>query len=389
MKPFGSKPRLPDRECFVRAAQSKPYIHRPSAATIELEDKEPRQNAWGMLGTGIFILGFCAVALFAFPDPADHQAALAGSAVFIPIGLGLAIFSVNLHVAFTRVGIAHDTVSWQRRNLFGVRSFEESLSSYLCITPLALTYSSDGELAGVIHYARLIHSVDPARDVVLPVRAQDGIQMILDRGGEREAFENLARNLDLPLATVRTDGNISFRHPDALDQSVYMQISDTPPKPADGSFPPKKYHLTVLPDGFDAVRTYRLYLLPFLGFSGSAALVHRFNHIINAGFGLPLVLFMFSLFMLAFSLTRFRLTLRSGILEQTTSIAWFRIQEKRMTLSEIEELGRIIDPLTRRGVLRIASDSATISWAEGDKTEVQGWFENAILRQFASIDKHS
>ncbi len=374
---------LPDRALFIRAAAARPWKHRASDASMELEDREPARNVWAMFGMGAFVIGFCAVALFAFPDTSSRGAALAGTLIFGPIGVGLILGGVNAKLAYVRLRVSGDRVSRESRNLFGRRAFDEPLSSYLCILPRALLHTSDRELAGAAHYARLVHASDPERDAVLLVHFQDEAQMILDAGGERGSFEALARTLDLPLATVSADGSVAFRNPDMLDRPLAAGPIKrlAVPTGSEALCPSRKYRIAALPDGFVATRTHPVYLVPFAGLAAATVLAVRFLALTDAGYNLPLVLGAFALFMLAFALTRSRLTLSGGELSLLQTVAWFRVQERRVPLSGIEELDIVHDPLLRRSVLRIASDAATISWAEGEPAEVQAWFRDAILRR--------
>ncbi len=378
---FGiGKPRTqPDRSTLQRMLKDAGVARRPSVALIELEDREPPASAWFMAGFGIFILCFCAVAIAAFPDPADREAAIAGSLIFGPIGIGMILGGVNQKLKWTRLTISGDRVSFDRRSILGRRGFSEALAAYGCILPRAVIQEQDGELSGVAYYAKLIHRTERRRDLVLLVREQGELAMLRDDGEERRHFEDLARKLELPLATLRSDGTLSLRFPDELDRPLReSQALDSPPSSGDpGPCPSKRFKISRQPEAFVASIGHPIYWLPFAGFAGSSIFALQAPG--EAGYALPLVLAFFSLFMLAFALTRSRLTLTADAIELCHSIAGFPIQKRALRLAGIEEADIVTNPVSRRRVLRVASDEGTIDWAEGETSEVQEWFRVALL----------
>ena len=237
---------------------------------------------------------------------------------------------INQRIELTTVCVANDTVSLERRNLFGTRNFEEPLNAYLCVLPLSSIVTSRGEMDGIAYYAKLVHGMDPSRDITLLVYSVSQLGMLAGPGNERKPYEDFARGMDLPLAAMGADGSATLRSPEELDLPLSERGPGSGPEPSgpERPFPSRKYRIEVRPDGFTAVRGYPVYWIPFAGFVAGAAAAGLFLKDTGARLGLPLTLGVFTLFMLAFSLTRARLTLTGDAVESVHTIAGFSVQNR-------------------------------------------------------------
>lgn len=318
------------------------------------------------------------------PGTEGREAAVYGTAIFGPIGVGLLIGGVAELYRRIRLTIRDDTVLYERRALFKPLSFSEPLGNYACVLPSSALSGSQHQAMRMAFYARLVHRTDDSRNTVLLIRVLDELGVHTDWGGERKPYEDFARSVNLPLATEAADGSITIRYPDELDMTIeefnratgIAPVEPGPPR----DFPTQRYRVSTQEDGFSAVRGYPVYWIPFAGFV-AAAIISGMLMVNDADLlGLPLVFTFFSLFMGTFALTKAKLELRDKTVIATYTAAGIRLVKQSIPLSEIEELVVASDPRYRKSVLRIASDRTTISWGAGDSDEELAWFKDALAR---------
>ncbi len=348
-----------------------------------------------MIGLAVFIVAFCAMA-FAASEPGSEgrEAALLGTLIFAPIGLALGVGGAATLYRRDTLHVSGDELRYERRSLFRPLAFSSSLADYACVLPSSAIRGQARREMRLAFYARLVHRDDDARNVVLLVRLLDELGMIGDAGGEREPYERLARSLDLPLATESADGIITLRYPDELDLSIGERAEAAgerayepgPERP----FPTRRYRVRVEPDGFSAERGYPVYLLPFVGLATASVLVLFVLPLPADPWGsIGLVLGAFSLFMLAFSLTRARLEVRGGSITVTHSVAGIIVIRQAASLARVEEVTVAKDPRYNGRALRVASDEATLTWAAGASPEELAWFKDEIHRRLGLAAKNT
>jgi len=384
------KPRIPRKDAARYAACRKASAGRLIAtsltggsASFDLVDKPPRGQAIFMMGFGLSIAAFLtALIIFSEGGSDNLKTAIVGTAIFGPIAVALSLGGAGSLYRRDTLSIKGDTLSYDKRSLFAARRFSDSLDNYACVLPESQIYGSAKREMRMAFYARLVHRSDDALNVAMLVRDLDELGMLTDRGGERGPYEALARSLDLPLATEAADGSVSIRHPDELDIPLAARASleAGPERP----FPSRRYRVTAEPGGFSAERGYPVYLIPFAGFVAAAAASLILIPDTDAKGGLFLVCCAFSLFMLAFSLTRARLTLRNRSVEALFTIAGIRVLKQTIPLDELEEVDYVKDPRYNARTLRLASDRTTIQWGQGDKPEELAWFRDAIVREIGT-----
>jgi len=356
------------------------------AAELHIVDIPSRGAGIMQIGLGLFTCGLIATGLaVSAPGSEGFEASLLASAIFGPVALALIVGGVATLYRRDTLDISRDMVSFKRRSLFLARSFKAQLGDYACVLPESTIYGESKREMRMAFYARLVHRDDDAKNVSLLVRDLGELEMMTDRSGERGPNEALARSLDLPLASESADGAVVIRYPAELDLpledfNAVAGIDYDQPGP-ERPFPTKRYRMTIEPGGFSAVRGFPVYLIPFAGFVAAAAASIILIPDAEAKGGLSLVFFAFSLFMLAFSLTRARLTLRDRKVEACFKVAGITVLKQTIPLDELEEVDYAKDPRYNSRTLRLASDCTTIQWGQGDKPEELAWFRDAIVRE--------
>jgi len=355
-------------------------------AAMHIVDIPSRGTGIMMVCLGLFTCGLIATGLAtSAPGSGGMEAVVMGAAIFGPVAVALMLGGVAVLYRRDRLDVERDSVSYARRALFRPRSFSAPLGNYACILPESRIYGEAKREMRMAFYARLVHRDDDARNVMLLIRDLGELAMMTDRGGERKPYEDLARSLDLPLATESADGAVTIRYPSELNLSLeaFNEASGAaayvpgPERP----FPTKRYRVTTGPDGFGAERGYPGYLVPFAGFAAASVAAFLLIPDRDSKGGIALVLGAFALFMLAFSLTRARLTVRDGVVETLFTIAGIKVLRQVIRLGKIEEVNYAKDPRYNSRTLRITSDTTCIHWGQGDNTEELDWFRDAILRE--------
>jgi hypothetical protein len=348
-------------------------------------DRNPVGDAIAMGLFGLAFVGFAVAFLALSDDTVDRTSLAFGVSVFILVGLAFMVGGVSTAMAMTRLHIEGDTVHWEGRGLFSKRSFDEPLSSYLCVYPVSSLVGRPNRRMAMVYYAFLIHGSDPGRNVGLLVRSLDELGIYLDKGGERARFEGLARSLNLPLVTESEEG-IVVRNVDELDVPLSRLMAGGGHGRAvvgagvqDRPFPTKRYRITRSADGWRAERGYPGYLAPFAVFASLCAVFVHWGPGLESAGPIALVFGAFACFMLAFALTRARLELSAEAVEASYSIAGITILRQRISLAEVEEVVDGRDPKARARALLIAADRATIAWAQKGRPEELAWFRDEIL----------
>ena len=262
---------------------------------------------------GLAFVGFAVAFMVLADDSVDRSSLVVGVSVFVLVGLAFVVGGVSTARAMTHLHISDDTVHWEGRGLLSERSFEEPLSSYLCVYPVSSLVGRPNRRMAMVFYAFLIHGSDPGRNVGLLVRSLGELGIYLDKGGERARFEELARSLNLPLVTESESG-IVVRNVDELDVPLarlmsgpgHARTAGEPGVPG-RSFPTKRYRITRRGAGWVAERGYPGYLLPFVAFALLCAAFLRWGAGLESAGAIAFVFGAFACFMLAFSLTRARL----------------------------------------------------------------------------------
>lgn len=385
----GIRPGIVERKrlaaCRAAFASAKsPGRRAPSAVEFAEPCILDKSTTRGMLGMGLFVLGFCAVALFvARGGGEDLEAAAVGAAVFDPIGLALVVAAANRFAFREEVEIRGDVLRFRRKSLFVDRGFEESLSEYLCVLPESDYTGGKRESHRLLTLARLVHREDDEKSPALFVSSRDAFDMMGAPSGDRSTFEGLSLSLNLPLASELHGGVFDFRFPDELDKP----LADRAARPADpgtaaaggpGPFPGRRYRVELLPDGFIARRGHAGYWFASAAFAAGAVAAVAFSE--GQAGGLGLVLFVFSFFMDAFALTENHLELRGGVLRSWSTLLGNKMGEREVLLSELEELADGTDPSMRCRALVAASDKAVVYWAHRASDAEMAWFKAAIER---------
>jgi len=397
MKPSGraraDRERLEEcRRACSRHPRGSPRL--PSSHVLDIVDRNPIGDAIAMGLFGLAFVGFAIAFMVLADDSVDRPSLIVGVSVFVVVGLAFMVGGVSTARSMTRLRISDDTVHWEGRGLLSRRSFDEPLSSYLCVYPVSSLVGRPNHRMAMVFFAYLIHGSDPARNVGLLVRSLGELGIYLDKGGERARFEELARSLNLPLVT-ESEAGIVVRNVDELDVPLARLLAggghardvagtggmggaggpDGPGRP----FPTKRYRITRSGSGWLAERGYPGYLLPFAAFAALCVAFLRWGPGIEPAGPIALVFGAFACFMLAFSLTRARLELSAEAVEASYSIAGFSILRQRIPLAEVEEVVDGQDPKARARSLLIAADRATIAWAQRGRPEEIAWFRDEIL----------
>lgn len=361
-----------DRDSIRAALAAGPRRspRRPSGARIEVDQSVPRADAVVPAAFGVIFLGLSAL-----------MAAMAGRAniawwgilpllgFFGGMGLFLLLIGLNLWRSRDCLLIASDRLSYTRRRLAGVSSFDEVLSSYLCLIPL-VRRSSSRYHSSLHFYARLIHADDPSRDIALSLGHEEGSAGSLP---DRKGLEELARSLDLPLASLSWDGMVSIRNPESLDEP--LRLSSVPEL---GPFAGRRFRVDMTDDGFTASRGHLGWLIPALlfavGFFAVLAVPFDMEARVSLGMGSAV----FALIMMGMALTWSRLSLGGGRLECVDGILGMTIRKKSIPLARIEEIVDGREPGSGLRALTICADEGCIAWAEGCGASQIAWFKAAI-----------
>jgi len=363
----------------------RPSPRLPSSHVLEIVDRNPVGDAVAMGLFGLAFVGFAVAFMVLADDSVDRASLVTGVSVFVLVGLAFMVGGVSTARSMTRLRISDDAVHWEGRGLFSKRSFDEPLSSYLCVYPVSSLVGRPNHRMAMVHYAFLIHGSDPGRNVGLLVRSLSELGIYLDKGGERARFEELARSLNLPLVT-ESEAGIVVRNVDELDVPLARLLAGggrvqaaAEPGAAGRPFPTRRYRITRTPDGWRAERGYPGYLVPFAAFAALCAVFVRWGPDIESAGPIALVFGAFACFMLAFSLTRARLVLSADAVEASYSIAGITILRQGIPLAEVEEVVDGRDPKARARSLLIAADRATIAWAQRGRPEEIAWFRDELL----------
>mgnify|MGYP007068278571 CR=1 FL=1 len=334
---------------------------------------------------GLAFVGFAIAFMVLADDTVDRASLIVGVSVFVLVGLAFVVGGVSTARSMTHLHISDDAVHWEGRGLFSKRSFDEPLSSYLCVYPVSGLVGRPNHRMAMVYHAFLIHGSDPGRNVGLLVRSLGEFGIYLEKGGERVRFEELARSLNLPLVT-ESEAGIVVRNVDELDVPLARLLAAGAHAQAaviaggqERPFPTGRYRITRSGNGWLAERGYPGYLLPFAVFGALCAAFLRWGSGIESAGPIALVFGAFACFMLAFSLTRARLELSAEAVEASYRIAGIVILRQRIPLAEIEEVIDGRDPKARARSLLIASDRGTIAWAQKGRPEEIAWFRDEIL----------
>ena len=420
------------------AARPRPSARAGGTARIDIVERPPRSMGVFMICLGLFIVAFCAFAVVyagsgALDGTAERaenrkatetegeppvgkgkegmDAALLGSLILGPAGIALAIGGAASLYRRERLRITNDRLTWERRAFTRSGGFTESLASYVCVLPESALLGGRHSETRILFFGRLVHRREDAKCVALRVHSLEQLAVLTGQGSERLPLEALARSLDLPLASVSADGSVAIRYPDELDLTIADRqdrrpgrsgLSDTRGSLADSPAgiescgpgrpcPKGRYRIREVQGGFTAARGYPVYWLPFAVLASAGGLYLRFAPAGGKGYTFLLVIGLFALFMLAFALTRARLTVDRQGVEAAFTIAGIVARRQVIPLNLIEEIDIVKDPRYRNGILKIASDDVTIYWGQGDSPEIRVWFKEAILAAIrgGSTDKTS
>lgn len=370
------------RRACARHPRGSPRL--PSSHVLDIVDRNPVGDAVAMGLFGLAFVGFAVAFMVLADETVDRSSLVVGVSIFVLVGLAFVVGGISTARAMTHLHISGDTVRWEGRGLFSKRSFDEPLSSYLCVYPVSSLVGRPNHRMAMVFYAFLIHGSDPGRNVGLLVRSLGELGIYLDKGGERARFEELARSLNLPLVT-ESEAGIVVRNVEELDLPLARVMAggghaQAATEPGTGRpFPTKRYRITRTSEGWRAERGYLGYLVPFGLFAGLCALMAVLGPDVEPAGVLTLVLGVFACLMLAFSLTRARLELSAEAVETCYSISGITILRQRIPLVEVEEVVDGRDPKAKARSLLIASDRATIAWAQKGGTEELAWFRDEIL----------
>ncbi len=337
----------------------------------------------------LFAAATASVFILNGPEGVEPSAYLGGGACVL-LGLAIAFSGMNGLAFREAVSIENDTVRFSRKSLVSRHGFTEPLDAYLCVLPSARMAGGRHEQHRLDFFARLVHRSRDDKSVSLYVRAQDALSMLTEGAVERKPYEELARALCLPLATVQSDGGCQFRLPEELDLSLARRSAKAAglspangrggaaERPVDPGSPPKgRCKVSLKPDGFNACRTHRYFMFIALLFGVAAAIALLYLR--NEGQGpLALVLSIFCAIMLASSLTSVHLELAGDTLTSYSKILGRRFYGQSLKLGDIEELVDGRDERMQCRALIIASDEVTLTWAHRCGDAEITWFKNAI-----------